>query len=506
MGLLNLFRRRPNQHPTKWVAHRDRARQPEPHMDGGVWSLRRWDVAKTHRLNKAHWQCAVGNSVNDDLASYLETLRTRCDYEAANNPLVEGVITTHQTDLVGRSGPRLQVQSDNERYNDLIESAWQEFFAMPDVNGIIGGPEAIGLWLRQLWLRGSFINVLRETDRDGPFSLALRLVDARRLDTPPDRAGDPNVAFGVRLTQEGKPIEYYMRKPQRSGPHDIGVTYEPPIPADAVQHRFLSLEPDQVTGVPWLATCLQVISDLRDYDSEVLEAARQAANQALYWWTTHPDATYYEVNETTEIERGTQQTGPPGWQPSMLNPTQPSTSYKEFRHERLRELGRPVNMPLMMVLLSSAESNFASAHYDGAIYIRGIQKLQSWIDRLTLSPLVDLIAAEVRIATNTAEPADVTYDWTWDVPPYVNPKQQYDAIRAQLEDGVISYPDALAAYGRDMETTIAKRVRANELLEDAGLPPVTTGKSSNLAPPDEQQDEDGTEQPKEEPENADASA
>lgn len=40
---------------------------------------------------------------------------------------------------------------------------------------------------------------------------------------------------------------------------------------------------------------------------------------------------------------------PSGWEPFAFNPTQPATNYVEFRTGNSRKLGRPINMPLMMV-------------------------------------------------------------------------------------------------------------------------------------------------------------
>jgi capsid protein len=445
---------------------------PELPPTDTTWSLRRWDSAKTHRLNKSHWQCATGNTINEDLASDIETLWTRCDYESSNNPLVDGIINTFALDVAGDSGgPRLQVQSSNERYNNRIEEAWREFWEMPDANGRMGGAEVIPLWIRQLFLRGSYLNQKTSIRRDGPFELALRMFDARRLGTPPDLAGANNVAFGVELTEDNTPTGYHVRLPVLSGESDVSTAYRR-YPAEMIQHRFKTVEPDQIIGVPWLACCLQTIADLRDYDAEVMEAARSAAAQSVFWYTNHPDAKFYLVNESTEIQRGQQQTGPPGWQPAMLQPTQPSTEYKTYRHERLREMGRAVNMPLMMVLLSSQDSNFASAHYDGAVYIRGIVSNQKWIQRLTLEPLLRDLSVEVRLAHGMPRPTRVTHQWTWPIPPYSDPKKQYEALRMRLEDGTIDYGDLLSFFGLEAETVIANRERFNEMIEAAGLPPL----------------------------------
>ncbi len=472
-----------------WLKRKRKKQNAEPVMrkqdrNAGPVHVRRWDAAQTDRLNRDMWASAHGYSINYDLSLDLETLRARSTFECANNPMVEGVINTHAVDVVGKCGPSLQVQSDDAEFNELVEDAFAEFFEMPDPTGRLSGPEMLKLWVRLLWVAGEFINQEVTVDRGqtGLTSLGVTCIHPRLLTTPPHMAGDPNVLFGIR-TRDGKPVTYYFQREADPTVYNI-VTEHTPVPADMIQHRFMVTEPHQARGYPWLASSLQVIADLRDYKKHVMTAARNAAAQGVFWYADHPDADYLQVNEVVEIQHGMQQTGPPGWKPAMMQPTQPTSEFKTYVHERLRELGRPVNMPLMMVLLSSADSNFSSAHYDGQIYIRGIQSLQSYIERLCLNLFLKKLVRELQLSRRVTPPRRYNPMWTWPVPPYVNPKQMYEALRGQLEDGTAAYSDVLGAYGRNLEETIRKRQRENEMLAEADLPPLPTGRkaTSDAAP------------------------
>ena len=83
-------------------------------------SLRRWEAAKTSRLNSAHWSSATGTAVNADIETYVETLRNRCLYEAANNAFVDGVIEQFANDVLGKQGPILQVQSESAETDNIL--------------------------------------------------------------------------------------------------------------------------------------------------------------------------------------------------------------------------------------------------------------------------------------------------------------------------------------------------------------------------------------------------
>lgn len=454
------------------------------------WTLRRWEAAETDRLNSAHWQAATGVGINQDLEADMESLRTRSIYEAANNPQVEGVIESHTIDLVGTDGPTLQVTSSRETYNSKLEKAVQKWWASPDINGQLSMAEIIRLWVRQLWTCGELLSQIVTHD-ESPITakVGLQVLDPRRLITPYSQAGDPAVTLGVRRTRRGKPTQYYISQPTMVGSFELETGDAVPVPADLILHGFKTVEAGQVRGFPWLASSLPAIADLRDYDAQVLDAARQAADQAVFLYTDHPESNYLQVNEQTDFERRTVTTMPPGWKPYGFQPTQPSTLYIDYRNERLRDLGRPVNMPLMMVRLDSSKHNYSSARYDGQLYLRGLAAIQAWVSVRFLNRLVNEIARELELAGELPRrPADVKYVWIWPKQPHVDPKKEADAETARLANGTLTYQDACAANNQDWQTVIEQRRVANEALKKAGLPPLPVPIGS---PQDSDPDDDG---------------
>ncbi|MBE3132294.1 MAG: phage portal protein [Acidobacteria bacterium] len=475
------------------------------------WSVRRWEAADTDRLNEAHWQDVTGNPINVDLVERLSITRDRCAREVANNPIVEGVITTYVIDLVGPEGPTLQVQSDSKEgdeadaaaskaYADWLEKIWADWWAAPCLDAM-SGPELLGLWVRGLWTTGDILGQLLSDDtprESTPLALRVKAIAARRLDTPIDHASDPATILGIELSPEGVPRKYWVRKPQRFGAYTINLFDAQALGPEAIVHAFLSDEPDQVRGYPWLASSLQVIADLRDYDAQVLDAARLAADMAVVLWTNHPDAQYFEANESHTIKRRTISNAPPGWQPTQINPTQPSTQYIDYRRERLSEIGRPVAMPLMMVRLDSSEHNYSSARFDAQIYLRALRRIRAWLASRVLNRLVAEVEREARLLPGAPKrPARVKYRWTWTDPPHVDPKKEAEAERLYLENGTLTYTDALTAHNTDLETAIKRRQRDNEALIAAGLAPIPswTPKGGAADPAgDGQQTDDGSEE------------
>lgn len=450
--------------------------------DAEELSKRRWDAAETTRLNKTHWQDATTEDLNSDLYGKLETLRKRSFREIANNPIVAGIIDTYVTDLVGSAYPGLQVQSNDKGYNEWLEGAWRNWWAMPDINDRLSGPDMLRLWVRSLWPAGEFLAlIVGDRLAEGPVKTRLQTIHPKRLITPINRAGDPLIQMGVERTETGRPLRYWIADETSllGGGSMLGTARS--FDAQNVIHEFEMQEPDQVRGIPWLAPALQACADLRDYDTQVLEAARSAADLSVYLYTQHPDAEYMAVDEEVEISRRSISTMPPGWQPFQLQPNQPSAQYIEFRKARIAEFGRAVNMPLMMIQIDSSAHNYSSARFDGQIYLRGLQARQAWLQRRVMDRLVALVAREAGLAEGKTAPEDVRYSWTWPVPPHVDPAKEAQAERMQLENGTLTLADALAAKGKDLETVIEQRKREKEMLEEAGLPPVPTPQNAKPA-------------------------
>jgi len=480
----------------EWLFGRDLSQAQQSHapedwrpmQTGQRETVRRWDSAQTHRLNKARWASANNaQHINADLATSLKTLRARCVYEAFNNPWVEGVIRTHSIDVVTPSGPTLVVESSNENYNKRFKAAWEEWWSAPDIARELTGVDFMRRWNAVRWTKGpifaQFANDPDVTSSD-LVSLRIRDIDPDRLDTPPSLLAREDVAFGVqRDLKTGRPTKFYVEKTnQRSTNRYIAPKFDD-IPAEDALFAFLSLEADQATGFPALASCLEEIGQLRDYDTEVLDAARQFANNAMALYTEQPEflakAGISLPTGTVETKRGTMKYIHPGYKPMALNSTQPAANYKEFRFEKLRSLGRPVSMPLLLILLSAEESNFSQSRIDvNVFYERGLACEREWYSSHVLNPIRRRFAQEMQLVQRRGQfvlppaPLDLKFSWHWERMPQADEVKHLQAqiLRRQLGTSTWSHDLAEAGIDRDaMKSTIA---RDQVDLESIGINPL----------------------------------
>jgi lambda family phage portal protein len=442
-------------------------------MDGGK---RRFESANTNRLNSAHWTYAADESVNAWLVSQLSTMRARAIYETKQNGMLKGMLNTHADDIVGPNGPTLQVISEDPDYNAALEALWTEWFKAPTPRPNVSGASLLKLWVRSLWKCGEFLGqIVTDNEADGPIKMRIKPIAPRRLGSPGSLAGDSQTFMGIQFDSFDRPTRYWIASGSASGIN--WMTEYAPVPADLIIHEFMLEEEDQARGIPWLDTAVQPSADLRDYDDQVQDAARQMADACGFFETDKDDVATWPTPESVTVERRTFKTAPPGWKLASYPATQPPVQYPVYRAERQREFGRPVGMPLMMIRLDASKYNYSSARLETQNYYRAVSGLQYWISGTpqntgTLSRLVDELVKEARFSIPELRnrPAAVQYQWTWPSRPHVDPTKEANAEATSLTTGTLTFQDALAARGRDIETHIEMMRRARTMFEEAGLP------------------------------------
>lgn len=460
---------RPVQPVERSLANTEQPAQPLP--DGAI--LRRWEAGFTDRLNEAHWQHAHGAPINHDLAIDLPRLRARTAWEMSNNPIVDGMVTTHCQDLSGPDGPTLQVFSSNDAYASQLESRWREWSEICEASGTMSLCDLIRLWFRGVWSTGELLGqVVTEESSEFPAKMRILPLHADRLATPPSMASHNDVALGVKRNPNGRPLLYYISKLTYTGPWQQQTGEFDDIPAKDIHHGFFVVEPGQVRGFPLMASALPAIADIRDYDTQVLDAARAAADTGVWFFNTNPDGEKWAGDEAIEVptKRRVNRTAPPGWQPMSLTPGHPTANYSEHRRERMVEFGRAASIPLMMIRLDSSLHNYASARFDHQVYVQGLSSWRSWLARRHLNKMVRDLGRELQIAKDLPPmPADTRLVWGWQMPPHVDPAKERAAERIGLQNRTLTFEQACHQGAQNQDDVIASWARTMRILKESGF-------------------------------------
>lgn len=488
--------------------------KPEGSIVRDVKALREWQDDQKNRLNELRKTAAQKYSnLNRSLEERLPEVRNDCTYESQNNGIAKGAIWTHQVSLIGPRGPVLQVVTEDEAYAEALENIWKWWGKKADHNGRLSLAGMLFLGVRTLWTCGEIlIQKTTRTDMDehrrtrtdraraaalkgnwrevaDSISFRLLMLHPRRLTSPMSLAGDNNVVMGVEIDATGRPLQYHIEDADWGG-LKAPLARTIALKAKDIIHRYIMEDPEQVRGVPWMACSIDVAGDMRTCDGAVHQAMTLAAFMSVMLHTKHPDANYVEVNEATTLEPGMMSTLPPGWEPTMVKSEHPQTNYVDYRRERLREVGAPVGMPLMMLMKDSSGHNYSSARFDGQVYNESNKVIQAWLSEM-LEELVWEVEREAQaMGVLPPRPQDVELVWMWPAPPHVDPKKEADAETINLENGTTSHTAACMRRGEDYETVVKQRARDRKLRELHGEPePETSKKPVGVDEVDERVDE-----------------
>lgn len=474
-----------------------------------VYQRTHFESADTDRLNEAHWLLANESPVNSDLALQLPTMRTRATHEAANNPTMEGLILSHTLAVCGENGPLLDLQGDDaaaDRWCALAEGVWEAWCAVADGAGQMSACTLVKQWNIAGWKAGEWLEQLvTEDDRfavPGVPSLRLHGIEVQRLVSPPGELGNPDIVLGIRRNRLRRPLEYWISDSYLSGYGLSGYGGGKWIPAEHIMHGYdcVQAERGQARGVPWAQSGLPVAADARDYDVQVLDAARSAADSNIVAFTRHPDAEFAD-NVPASISYRRRQINflAPGWETQQTTPAQPGAQYKDHRQQLHGDLGKPKGVPSMITRLDAREHNYSSARFDYQLLGESAKHLRATLYNPLLGRLVRLVLSEaILMGILPPMPRGVRAEWVWPTLPEIDEKKSADAETVLLRNGTLSYTEACAQrHGRRARDQARRRQRDDRMLAELGLPTVAeatrnTG-GGTAAPSGDSDAEDGGE-------------
>ncbi len=458
-----------------------RAEAPPPIVETADEAMRgrwgRWDSKVTDRMNQAHWAKVTGLPINAELAYAGNWLRAQAEYEISSNPVMEGMLNTFKTDVVGPEGPHYRVTSSDPAYNAAREKIWRHWARHAGANRQLSLVEILSGGVGALWKAGEFgWQLVNDAAAPGPIQMRVLPIHVHRLMTPPEMLGDPDVALGVRRDANRNPVEYYVSEPYLFGAFEVytGEFYR--VKYEDFVHGYRLDEEDQVRGVPWLASCLDTVAQLRDWDKAMLDAAEMIAKTGVLWQLKNPDSgapVQVQPGTSTPVQRGVHTFGPPGYEGEQLAPTQPSSDQQSWRAEKKAEIGRGVNMPAMILNLDSSKHSYSSARFDNQPYWRFVATVQNWLARIALDRLEAVVVREAQLAGELDEaPDECEHSWGWIKPPQIDPTKEATSERFYLQNQTIAWSDAVIAQGEDPDRVLETLKRDRDRLAEAGLPTI----------------------------------
>jgi len=430
----------------------------------------KFDAAQTTSDNRRHWANADGLSADTAASTEVRRiLRNRARYEVANGCYLKGIVQTLANDVIG-TGPRLQMLTDSAEANQTIErefAAWAKAVRLPEKLRTMRMARAQD---------GEAFAVLFSNDRLGhPVELDLRLVEADQVATPNPELGVLGAALavdGIEFDPFGNPVAYHVLKSHPGSGSVMGPFSFDRVPAASMIHWFRVDRPGQSRGLPDILPAIPLFGQLRQYRQAVLDAARTAANIALFMKTNAPaGGEAAEVEPMTEMEFSPNMAvfTPEGWEPSQIKAEQPTTTFAEFCMGIVGEAARCVNMPKNVALCDSSGYNYASGRLDHQTYFKSIRVEQAHLEDVVLDHIFAAWLAEAVKVFGIEQLRDWPHQWFWDGHEHVDPAKEASAQAIRLASNTTTLAAEYARQGKDWETELRQRAKEIALMKELGL-------------------------------------
>jgi lambda family phage portal protein len=459
-----------------------------------------------------------GGSADQDIIPDLAELRERSRDLNRNDAHASGITGTMTTNVVG-TGIRPQSRVDKEvlgisenkalKYQKKAERAWKRWLPYSDAGERMDFYEIQQLVDRQILENGEAIIIpVMLKDKTRPYSLALQVIEADRLATPPEKRGDKTVRAGVRIGDNGEAVSYYIQKTHpgdyrfsKAGDRKfVEISARNKYGRPNVFHLYPVQRSGQTRGVPFFAPVLTYFKDLAEYAEAELVAARIAACFSIFITSES------SMDVTTGLDRNFKGQLIEGLEPGMIkhllpgesvtsfNPQRPSATFEPFVERMLRAISAALGLPYELVAKDFSKTNYSSARAALLEARRYFKVRQEWLARKLCQPIWEMLLEEAYLrgelgSISFYEKKNSWLDASWITPgwEWVDPLKEAKAAEVGIKNGIVTYSDLFSARGKDWEESFEQRKREEEKIKELGIEDVF-GEST---PDDERSDENG---------------
>jgi capsid protein len=440
----------------------------------------RYDVAQTTDENATLWtgvdSLSAAQANNPSIRSII---RNRARYEVANNSYARGIIKSITNDTIGTA---IQLQLGDSPRAQEIEQDFMDW------------ARAIRLWQKLRTMRGSkcvdgeVFGMLTTNKRiRNEIKLDLKLLECDMVESWYTVLKTDEID-GIRFDESGNPTEYRVLKQHPGDYRAIKVTNAGDwIAAKYIIHYFTEERPGQVRGVSEILSSLSLFGQLRKYTAAVIEAASRAAEISSVMQTDLvPDSLAAELADPVtiiEAQRNAIVSLPEGWKLNQMKPEQPTTAYKEFKAEIIKEMARCINMPANVAQGDSSGYNYASGRLDHQSYDRAIEVERCDVVALILDRVYEEWLSEYSIRKSLSEVDKKmarSHEWHFSGRGHVDPTKEANADDTRFVNASLTKSAYYAKQGKDwkreeqqwIKERIIGEIEWNKAREEAGLDPM----------------------------------
>lgn len=459
-------------------AWRAMSRQP---ADDQSW--RGWNVM--HRIQAAYeaalprddlWQLADYKDADAALQPHVrQEIRSRSRHEYANNALLARIVDVWVGDVVGESGPKLQVHSGNPDVDRFVEQVWDRWWRRANQAATLRAA------CKADAIDGEAVGVMIVNDRlrrpRQPISTDVLGIECDRLASPRfENANRSDYVDGVHLDPSTRqPVAYDILRAHPGTEYLDAVSdmFEAEtVDRGEVLHAFRRLRPEQHRGVCRYAPVLPVAGLHRKYlEAEVSRNQLRAAFAFVMKTMAPPDdgcgETVSEEKWWSEINLPNRSGAglflPEGYDVTQLRPDGTANELDVFHRVIGGLIAGCFTMPVGRALGVYGSAGYAGVRAEMMPYHRAIASDRTqvweplWLDPLYEAFLFDLVRAPEWLQFAASLPADQAtaldldeHEWVWPGKELVvDPSREENARKLRLSMGLASRETESAALDLD---------------------------------------------------------
>lgn len=424
------------------------------------------------------------------------TIRKRARDLYLNNDYVKKYVQLMVNNIVGPDG--FIVQNRAKDYsgnfdvaaNKLIETAWYDWgMKYCDVQGKNSFRILCEMIMKSLVIDGEiFIRIIK--NKNVKYGVQLQLIESDYVDyNLNDTLKNGNhIRMGVEIDKWRKPVAYWFKVVDIDKELNLGMEYTTDyerVSADEVIHLYNQDRPDQTRGISWLASSLLRLKMLGEYEEAAIINARISASKMGFFKSQH-SGIGVTSSENIEVEAGTFQELPPGYDFVAFDPKFPSESHGEFVKSMLRGIASGLGVSYNTLANDLEGVNYSSIRAGLLDERDNYKTIQAMVVEKLLIPIYEqwllmaLTKGDINLPLSKFEKfnAPIFYGrrWAW-----VDPLRDIEASKLAIESGFKTHAEIIAEMGGDLYDTFEQLKLENELKKKYGLIDENNNRSNGKA-------------------------
>lgn len=449
------------------------------------------------------WNAPNGDANAVTIPDLLK-VRDRSRDAALNNPIAQAVRRT-MADYVVDRGLRPQSQVDakllgiSEQQAQDWQGACDSFYETEckkaDVTGKCDMPALQRLIYLSMWDGGDvFPSFPMVADDEGRKATRINLIEAERVDSPPDLISDPYVNGGVATDKWGKPYGFHV---YRGHPGDVksvraGNQFEFWARVRGGRLNVMQLYHQdrigQARGIPGFAQGLPLIDQIGEYVDDVALQAQIQTRMGFFLEVAGDPITQAKAMGTTKFYETLQKRGiapaafnliRQGDKVHTVGPTAPGQYFDQFLVRLQRVIAACIGAPYEILFGDVAAANFSSIRAGFLSFRKKIQGeqdilipvLQAYWNHVIHEAWIDGLLGDVgKTIPFEQNPAAWTRaNWIRPAPGYVDPTKEFGAYKIAVDNGFMSLGQVIAEGGGKFEDVADKIAYEQRYLRQKGV-------------------------------------